>query len=493
MKLRPKYWVLFLLLAITLWFGWVTPKPWVRASTDAGALHILNRLSFGAATGDIEAIKSTGVEAYIQSQLSPESIPSPPQLKQRLAQLETLSMSPVELFQKYGPPKKKKGEQISTEELQQLRMGMVKVRKQAVEAHLLRAIASPRQLQEVMVDFWFNHFNVFLFKGRHTQLWVGNYETDAIRPHALGRFRDLLGATARHPAMLVYLDNWLNTAPNSPGARGRFKGLNENYARELMELHTLGVDGGYTQDDVVALARILTGWGIAPRGSVSDGSAFDFNPRRHDYGEKVFLGTTIKGSGFEEVEQALDILARHPSTARYISYKLAQYFVADEPPASLVETLAQRFLETDGDIRAVLDTLFHSREFSNPKYYNSKYKTPYQYVISLVRATRTDNPNLQPIIGMLNQMGMPIYGCKTPNGYKNTQEAWLNPDGMQRRVSFAIAIANGRLNNRKPIDAKRLAETLGNNFSPHTQQILNSSPPKLHAALMLGSPEMMNR
>ncbi len=203
------------------------------------------------------------------------------------------------------------------------------ISQEAINGKLLRAIASRRQLEEVMVDFWYNHFNVFVNKGQPTRIWVGSYEETAIRPYILGRFRDLLGATARHPAMLFYLDNWQNTDPNSKGARGRFKGLNENYARELMELHTLGVDGGYTQDDVVALARILTGWGLIRRRRGQDSSGFIFQGDRHDYGDKVFLGTTIKGTGMDEVEQALDILASHPSTARYISFKLAQYFVAD--------------------------------------------------------------------------------------------------------------------------------------------------------------------
>ncbi len=495
-KLKLTFWRLLCLLipvfGLILWFGLLS--PWLPSSlaADSEVLHVLNRLSFGPGSGDISQIKSTGIEAYIQSQLSPESIPEPPKLTRQLNQLKTLQMSPVELFREYGPPRGRRRQQLSPEERRMARRGRRKIVEEAVQAHLLRAIASPQQLQEVMVDFWFNHFNVSAGKGQ-VRFWVGAYEQQALRPHALGRFRDLLAATARHPAMLFYLDNWQNTAPNSSGARGRFKGLNENYARELMELHTLGVDGGYTQEDVIALARIFTGWTIDRQGKRGDGNGFYFNPNRHDYSDKVFLGTTIKGGGIAEGEQALDILAHHRSTARHISYKLAQYFVADRPPASLVDRLTKRFLETDGEIRAVLETLFQSPEFLNPKYYSSKFKTPYQYLISTVRATGGKNPNFRVISSMLRQLGMPLYGCQTPNGYKNTQEAWLNPDAMLRRVSFATAIASGRLDKRKPINAAQLTKTLGNQFSRQTQEVVKTSPPRLRAALILGSREMMHR
>ena len=471
--------------------GLIKTKQAKSITPDPQILHVLNRLSFGPRPGEIEKIKSTSIEAYIQSQLNPKSIPESPKLTQRLDRLETLSMTPVEIFTKYVPTRRQR-RQMSRQQVKMQRKRSRKVIKQAMQARLMRAIDSTRQLQEVTIDFWFNHFNVFARKGL-AYLWVGNYEQQAIRPHVFGRFRDLLGATARHPAMLVYLDNWLNTAPDSPGARGRFKGINENYARELMELHTLGVNGGYTQKDVVALARILTGWSLSRRGRQGDGSGFFFNPKRHDFSDKVFLGHTIKGSGIEEVERALDILATHPSTARHISYKLAQYFVADEPPKTLVDVLAKRFLETDGNIGAVLQTLFQTQEFLDPKYYGSKFKTPYQYIISAIRASEAQNPKHNFTYGMLRQLGMPIYGCQTPNGYKNTRDAWLNPDGMMRRVSFATAIANGRLNNKKPVDADRLAETLGNTFSDRTNDVIENSPQRLKAALMLGSPEMMLR
>jgi len=491
MKLKTS--VLLLIIGVILGLGILIFRPATSLAEETEVLHAINRLSFGPKPGEIEQVKTMGIEAYIQAQLTPESIPEPPQITQKLNQWEALQLTPVELFNNYGPPKKQNGEKPSQEELKAYRQKMNKIRVQAVDGHLLRAIASPRQLQEVMVDFWFNHFNVFVLKAPQTQLWTGNYE-ETIRKHSLGKFRDLLGATASHPAMLFYLDNWRNTAPDSPGARGPFQGLNENYARELMELHTLGVDGGYTQEDVIALARILTGWGISASGDKGDGkSGFFFDEKRHDFGDKVFLGTTIKGTGAAEVEQALDILATHPNTARFISYKLAQYFVADQPPATLVDSLTKTFQDTDGDIRTVMETLVTSQEFSDPQYYRQKFKTPYQYVISLVRSADLQDVNLSAINGILGQMGMPVYGCITPDGYKNTQEAWLNPDGMLRRLSLATTVANGKLDKSEPLDPVQLSKTLGNNFSEKTKKVIETTPPNLRADLILGSPEMMYR
>ncbi len=498
------------------WFLMTVPALADTVPEDVKAMHVLNRLGYGPAPGELEKVRAMGVEKYIARQLSPDSIPLPEILDRQLDGLETLHMDPVRLFKEYGPPLKR-NRQVDPEAAREARERARIIMEQAVQARLWRAVESPRQLQEVMVDFWFNHFNVFAAKGLD-HLWVGAYEEQAIRPYALGRFRDLLGATARHPAMLFYLDNWQNTAPNSPGARGKQQGLNENYARELMELHTLGVDGGYTQDDVVALARILTGWGLGrPRGRDINKGGFFFDPKRHDFSDKTFLGQTIRGSGVAEGEAALDILARNPATARHISFELAQYFVADEPPSALVERLRRRFLDTDGDIRAVLDTLFHSPEFWDQKYYGNKFKTPYQYVISTVRATGMKVVNVRPLYGMLMQLGMPLYGCLTPDGYKNTRDAWLNPDAMTRRISFATALAGGRLpvaqpdresgvmrnktSDMKPGDTPagepandvELVRTLGGHFSPPTQSAINAAPGPLHAALILGSPEFMLR
>ncbi len=461
-------------------------------------IHVINRLSFGAAPGDVEKVREIGIDKYIQQQLTPESIPEPESLKNQL-QLETLRLTPAQLYSQYSVNRLPK----PTPEMRKERRKKQRlILEQAVKARLLRSSESPRQLQEVMVDFWYNHFNVYKDKGL-TSLWIGAYE-QAIRPHVFGKFRDLLGATARHPAMLFYLDNWQNTAPNNR-PKGRFKGLNENYARELMELHTLGVDGGYTQEDVITLAKIFTGWGFRrPGPKLKNGYDFYFNSQRHDFTEKVFLGKQIPGSGIAQGEQALDILAKHPATARHISYKIAQYFLVDEPPKSLVDKLSKTYLKTDGDIRSVLETLFQTSEFWDTKYYNAKFKTPYQYVISSLRATETPINDFPRINSILHRMGMPLYGNPSPDGYKNTQEAWLNPNGINWRLSFANTIGRGGLknrnsNNKQPrrantaIDAIQLTNTLGNNFSPKTQEVLNTTPPKQRAVIILGSPEFMYR
>ncbi|MGD1713342.1 DUF1800 domain-containing protein [Dapis sp. BLCC M172] len=493
MKKASRYWIISLLLGLIILLGLPSPSYADSQSITTKTIHVLNRLSFGPRPGDIERVKSIGINNYIQSQLRPETIREPQQLTNELSKLKTLNLNPVELFNEYGPLPPRKQKQLTQKQKQARNKRMRIIFNQAIKSNLLRAISSNRQLQEVMINFWFNHFNISVTKGRPIRLWIGTYERDAIRPYALGNFRDLLSATAHHPAMLFYLDNWLNTAPGSPGVRGPLKGLNENYARELMELHTMGVNGGYKQEDIITLARIFTGWGIQRRSG--DGSGFKFDANRHDNSDKIFLGIPIKGGGIEEGEKALDILANHPSTARFISYKLAQYFVADTPPGSLVNKLAKSFQETNGNIRYVLETLFKSPEFWNEKYYWSKFKTPYQYITSAARATATDKPKFGRINGMLSQLGMPLYHCATPDGYKNTKEAWLNSDAMMRRTSFATIISRGQLNQGKPIpiNHQQLKVTLGNNFSAQTQAVISNSPDNLQAALILGSPEMMER
>ncbi|MBE9011019.1 DUF1800 domain-containing protein [Pseudanabaenaceae cyanobacterium LEGE 13415] len=464
-------------------------------------------MSYGIRPGDLDRMTRLGIDRYIQQQLNPSS--ESPELTQQIDQLTTLQKTPVELYQWHRQfnPRSQQGDPQANQ-LQQRNIRR-QILEEAIQARLLRAVNSDRQLQEQMVDFWFNHFNVFSGKGL-TRLWVGAYENTAIRPHALGRFRDLLEATARHPAMLYYLDNWQNTNPDSPGVRGRFKGLNENYARELMELHTIGVNGGYTQQDVVTLARIFTGWGLSHSRPGSDPSGFVFDENRHDFSDKTFLGQSIKGSGIKEGQQALDILAKHPSTARQISFKLAQYFVSDQPPQALVDRLSQRFLATDGNIRSVLETLFKSSEFWDSQSFDRKFKTPYQYVVSAMRATGTEVTDVRRIQATLEQLGMPIYGCQTPEGYKNTEAAWLNPDAMTRRLSFATAFSRGQflrqqdkvqsasssaiqVSRNNPIDANQLMKTLGDRFSDQTRSAIAQSPPNLRSALVLGSPEFMRR
>ena len=506
----------------------VGAAPAAEPNGEQAALHVLNRLGYGPRPGDIQKVTQMGVERYIDAQLHPESITVPAALTQKLAALRTRQKPMGELIAQFRPG----GKGQDREQAQQARRELAReVTEDDAVARLTRAIESPRQLEEVMVDFWFNHFNDFAGKGLDRVL-VGDYEEKAIRPYVLGRFRDLLGASAHHPAMLFYLDNWQSVAPGTeplvgPGKGNAAKatGLNENYARELMELHTLGVDGGYSQKDVTELARILTGWTFDPREMVRGGAAFRFNTRRHDFGDKVWLGQHVDSRGQAEGEWALDVLASHPATARHISKKLAQYFVADEPPPALVERLSRRFTETQGDIRAVLGTLFQSREFWDAAQVGSKFKTPYQFVVSAARATDVNVINVRPFLGVLYQLGMPLYGCQTPDGYKNTESAWLNAEAMTRRINFATALASGRLPLAKPTDAdevqgmgKRQLEraarpdqranarwetaptdataleaTLGGQLSAKTRQTVASAEPALRAALILGSPDFMYR
>ena len=471
------------------------------ASDDTQALHLLNRLAFGPRPGDVARVEAMGVDSYIQQQLHPDSIPLPEGLKRAVAAYPTLQLSTTQLFEQYGPPQRKQGQDLRPEQLKTLRENAKEVTEQAMEAHLLQALESPRQLQEVMVSFWFNHFNVFDRKGLDA-IWVGAYERDAIRPHALGKFHDLLYATATSPAMLFYLDNWLNSEPGSRHAKKRFEGINENYARELMELHTLGVDGGYTQQDVTTLAHILTGWGLCPRvGRHADPGAFCFDTDRHDTADQYFLGKAVHGSDEREVQYVLEILADSPATAKHVSFELAQYFVADQPPPALVDRMAQRWQTSGGDIAQVLDELFKSPEFWSALNNGNKFKTPYEYVLSAVRATGTQVSDFKPLIGALAQQGMPLFGCLTPDGYKNTQEAWLNPDAMTLRLSFATTLGHGNLpldpgmaNPGKPEQkATALYATLQGLFSPQQMATIDSQPKELRPALILGSPQFMYR
>jgi uncharacterized protein (DUF1800 family) len=544
------------------------------------AIHALNRLAFGPRPGDLERVHQIGVERYIREQLDPQSIPVPQELMQRVGELRTLQMTPVELFVNFQlPVQQAKGDGDAQKAARQRSQVIL---QEAVEGRLMRAIYGPRQLQEVMTVFWFNHFNVFAGKGL-CHLWIGAYEQEAIRPHTMGRFRTLLGATAKHPAMLFYLDNWQNSAPNSGARRGKFEGINENYAREVMELHTLGVNGGYTQADVTALAHILTGWGLQKRGQAGMGMGgpgignpgmraqggirvmggwgpwwrrparraplpggegdrygFYFDPNRHDFSDQVVLGRSYSGSaGIAAGEQALDALAHAPATARHLSYQLAQYFVADNPPQTLVARMAERFEQSQGDIRATLEILFFSPEFWDERCYGAKFKTPYDYVVSAVRLTGApDITNYRPLFATMTLLGMAPYGHETPDGYPNTREAWLNPDAMMTRLSFATAFGQGHLpllappfeangnghgfhvkfkngggpgarmyelsgpGNGSPgnINAQMtppeptlLVASLGANLSANTREAIEAAPAQLRSALVLGSPEFMLR
>jgi uncharacterized protein (DUF1800 family) len=485
-------------------------------SAEQRALHVLNRLGYGPKPGEVQMVLDVGVERYIDAQLHPETIPLPAALTQRLQALSSRTMPAGDLLAELAAARKAV-KQDDEDGKRQRRELFRRITEQDAETRLAQAIDSPRQLEEVMVDFWFNHFNVFAGKGLDRAL-VGSYERDAIRPYVLGRFRDLLGATAKHPAMLFYLDNWLSAAPGyqpvalrRKGPVAKASGLNENYARELMELHTLGVDGGYTQKDVTELARMLTGWTFDPRAMARGDAGFRFDARRHDQGDKEWLGHHVSAHGQAEGEMALDVLASHPATARHVSYQLAQYFVADVPPPALVDRLTRRFLDTGGDIRAVLLTLFDSPEFWAPANVGNKFKTPYQYVVSAARAGELSVVNVRPVLGALSQLGMPLYGCQTPDGYKNTEQAWLNPDALARRINFVTMLASGRvplaelpdvdggMGRRKPehtaranpVDADRLLATLGSSISDRTRNAVQGSQPALRAALVLGSPDFM--
>lgn len=502
------------------------PATAADSQGEAEALHVLNRLGYGPRPGDIDRVLKIGVDKYIEQQLNPQFIPLPETLTAKLRSLEVSSQSAGSVLFDYQ--KALKDTRDESDASQKKRRELVgRIVEETAEARLYRALQSPRQLEEVMVDFWFNHFNVYSAKGLDRAL-VASYERDAIRPYVFGNFRDLLGATAKHPAMLFYLDNWLSTSANFQpsgrggklqGAKAKANGLNENYAREVMELHTLGVDGGYTQKDVTELARMLTGWTFDPRAMVRNNQNFHFDAERHDKGSKIWLGKTIAPSGQAEAEYALDVLAMHPSTAHHLSYKLAQYFVQDNPPPALVDRLAKRYLETRGDIRSVLQTLFSSPEFRDPASIAAKYKTPYQFVISALRACDIQVNNIRPALGAMAQLGMPLYGSQTPDGYKNTQDAWLNPDALTRRINFATALATGRLAFDKVIDegdkmgkkqllkqaddkperaavmdaldANALMQTLGPGISKRTRDLISGNQPALRASLVLGSPDFM--
>jgi uncharacterized protein (DUF1800 family) len=448
------------------------------SGSDQAILHVLNRLGYGPRPGDIERLRAIGLERYIDEQLHPERI-SDNGMAARFAPLSTIAMSAGEIAERFELPtiearQERQGnsaagaansaDQPMLEPVQQRANSLV---LELSEQKILRAVYSERQLQEVLTDFWFNHFNVDARKGRD-RFMVTEYEREAIRPRVLGTFRDLLEATAKSPAMLFYLDNWMSADPNGPhpqfrppamigGRRGAIflptpqrppgpnapRGLNENYARELMELHTLGVDGGYTQKDVTEVARAFTGWTMpGPR----QGNGFMFNPRLHDPGEKIVLGHVIKaGGGQSDGEEVLDILARHPSTATFISTKLVRRFVSDTPPPGLVTRVAARFRDTNGDLREVTRAILSSPEFLSPAAFNAKVKTPFEFVASAVRATGADVQDALPLVRNLQQLGMPLYQCQPPTGYKDTADAWVNTGALVSRMNFATRLAGNKL------------------------------------------------
>jgi uncharacterized protein (DUF1800 family) len=328
------------------------------------------------------------------------------------------------------------------------------------EAKLVRAVVTERQLQDVMTDFWVNHFNIDLGKIGNEVYYGPSYERDAIRAHALGKFRDLLLATAEHPAMLIYLDNWLSIGPESqaagrprPGAKnGGQKGLNENYGREVMELHTVGVDGGYSQADVTSLAQIMTGWTVD---QPQFGGPFLFDPKKHEPGPKEWFGHKVNEGGMEEGVEAMKWLAAQPQTAHFLSYELAQRLVSDTPPPALVDRMAAAYMSSDGDISTVLRAMVHSPEFFARANYRNKVKMPLEYVASTLRATDTDPSNATALVNQLRNMGEPPYRCLPPTGYQPTADHWMNSSALVDRLNYALQLTGSQFGGMH-FDASRL-------------------------------------
>jgi len=474
--------------------------PITELTEKEATLHALNRLAYGPRPGEVERVEQMGLEKWIDLQLHPERIDDSA-LDARLQQYPAIRMSTEQLLARYPRPNQQaqqqgqNRQQFQQQRRQQQGQGQgdaqeMKNRPQEIvlelsEAKMTRAIYSERQLQEVMADFWFNHFNVFVGKGPE-RWFLPSYERDVIRPHTMGKFHELLYATAKSPAMLFYLDNWLSVDPvafaehaaelearrqrflrmfggdpnavmmrqnpNNPGAgqgnpnAPQRRGLNENYGRELMELHTLGVDGGYTQQDVTQAALALTGWTMtAPRRDPE----FRFDERFHGSQPKVILGQTFRSGGMKDGEQLLDMLAQHPSTAKFISTKLARRFVSDNPPPELVTRMAETFEKSNGDIREVLKTMIYSPEFWSRAAYRAKIKTPSELVVSALRATGAEMAEAMPAVRWTAQIGEPLYGCQPPTGYKDTADAWVNSGALLNRMNFSILLATGRMRDTK--------------------------------------------
>jgi uncharacterized protein (DUF1800 family) len=487
------------------------------APSTAGAagpsdVAFVDRITWGATPAAVAELRREGEARFLERQLHPgPGVALPPEVLARLQDFTAAKTSMVDMAMSFeqtrkavqamtDPDKKKAANDAYYQEL--ARLG-----REAQMISLMRDIYSPDQLREQMTWFWMNHFSVLQNK-RDIRTMIADYEETAIRGHALGKFRDLLGAVVHHPAMLRYLDNDQNAANH----------INENYARELMELHTMGVGSGYTQKDVEELARVLTGLGVnvtpdQPRmrpGYVGDyvrKGLFEFNPERHDYGDKLLLGHRIRGRGLKEADEALDILCREPATARYVSRKLAIYFVSDDPPPELVERMAATFQRTDGDIAEVLKTLFASAEFKASL--GKKFKDPVHYAVSAVRLAYGETPilNAQPINGWLYRMSEALYERPTPDGYPMTAPAWSGSGQMTVRFEIARAIGSGnaglfKTEGPEPVDAPAYpelatalwSEGLDRGLRPATRRALDqASTPREWNTLFLASPEFMHR
>ncbi|AEI64804.1 hypothetical protein LILAB_14495 [Corallococcus macrosporus] len=433
----------------------VPPAPVAArpAFDEARAVHVLRRLAFGPSARSLEELRRQGVEGWVASQLSRPGAPLPPGLEAKLQALPSLTMSMAELVREY-PPKRQR-EQALLDGREPRRPARIGLEQSA--AKLLRAVESPNQLEEVLVDFWFNHFNVSADKGA-VRWMVTAYERDAIRPKVFGSFRELLGATARHPAMLFYLDNWRSVRDGMPERLSREAlsedgeapapaepkpGLNENYARELLELHTLGVEGGYTQQDVREVARCFTGWSIRQPRKAPE---FFFRRRAHDADDKQVLGQRIRGRrSTADGEQVLDLLARHPATARHVASKLARRFVSDTPPPALVERVAKVFLDSEGDLPTVYRALFDSPEFWAPGARAAKVKTPFEFVVSALRATDAEVTVRPRLVQSLAKMGEPLFRAPAPTGFPEHAAPWVNSGSLVARLNFSLELVSGRM------------------------------------------------
>jgi uncharacterized protein (DUF1800 family) len=482
------------------------------ADLTAHDLILLDRLTFGINASSAAHLQAVGAERWLNEQLHPASnVPLPDAAQSQIEAMADAHKLPFDIAvafdqqarsanQVADPDQRKAAHQV-------YQQAMNDRARQAAGRTILRAIYAPDQLRERMTWFWFNHFNVHQHKA-NLRVLVGDYEDRAIRAHALGKFRDLLTATLRHPSMLRYLDNTDNAAGH----------LNENYAREIMELHTMGVGSGYTQADVEALARILTGVGIDVKPEepklkpelqsqlVREG-AFEFNPARHDYGDKTFLGHQIKGRGFAEVDEAIDILVHHPATAAHLSKQIATYFVSDNPPDALVQKMTQTFKTTDGDIAAVLATMVHAPEFAASLKPGTKFKDPVRFVFSAVRLAYDDKVilNTLPVQNWLNRLGEGLFNHETPDGYSMTSASWNGPGQMTLRFEIARQIGSGSAGLFKsdgPTEAEKPAFPLIQNalyfnglrqtLSPSTLAALDQAvSPQDWNTLFLSSPEFM--
>jgi uncharacterized protein (DUF1800 family) len=478
-------------LAFFAFFAAASPALADDPAAAAKVLHAVNRLTYGPAPGDLARVAGMGVAAFIAAQLDPDSLDEPPALAEALGRLPTEAMDTVALFREYGPGAAS-GSPAGPEAMRRTfdRAGLVAL--EAARARLTRAILSKRQLYELMVAFWSDFFSLGAKKGL-AHLWVGSFEREAIRPHAMGRFLDLLAATAMHPAMLIARDNWKNVVHRDGGGPVKEE-IDPTYAAILLAHQTLGPGGPQKPADTLALARILTGWRVGAARGASDTGGFYFDVGLHDPADKVFLGHTIKGSGLAEGVEALRVLAEHPATAQTVCRRLVAYFLADEPPAPLVARLAGVFAKSGGDIRETLRAFFASPEFFDPKYMGTRLKSPLRQAVSAARALGAAPDDATALAGALAGLGQPLYEADGPEGYPVTTAGWQKPDGLVRRVGFAGDLAGGRIPGlgltagQVPPDA--LAETLGAGLSEATRQAASRAGPA-GPAVVLGSPDCM--